>query len=82
MKGCISLAPKISVWDTGAGGGPSDPLAAVRNLYSSLPPLLDTVQQQTGITPPSWLVNMPPGEHAPHEKSQLAINGQKNAGKA
>ncbi|MCJ1430820.1 hypothetical protein MMC27_000170 [Xylographa pallens] len=53
------LQPKISVWTTGAEGA-ADASAPIRNLFQSLPPLLSTVQEQTGILPPSWMAQMPP----------------------
>ncbi|KAG5982312.1 hypothetical protein E4U55_002060 [Claviceps digitariae] len=55
------LQPKISVWNTGGGssngtgemsGG--DAAAAMRNVYQMLPPLMTTIQEQTGITLPEW----------------------------
>ena len=52
------LQPKITVWNTGAEGA-GDSTGAIRNIFQSLPPLLDTIQQQTGITPPSWMAQMP-----------------------
>ena len=54
------LQPKISVWNTGDQGSGDAGTAPIRNLMQSLPPLLQTVQEQTGITPPSWLATMPP----------------------
>ena len=56
------MQPKISVWNTGAAGGEGgmDTGAPIRNLLQSLPPMLDTIQSQTGITPPAWLAQMPP----------------------
>ncbi|MCJ1419608.1 hypothetical protein MMC32_005963 [Xylographa parallela] len=53
------LQPKISVWTTGAEGA-ADASAPIRNLFQSLPPLLSTIQEQTGILPPSWMAQMPP----------------------
>ena len=52
------LQPKISVWNTGAESA-GDAAAPVRNILQSLPPLLSTIQEQTGIQPPGWLANMP-----------------------
>ncbi|KND94255.1 Flotillin-like protein 3 [Tolypocladium ophioglossoides CBS 100239] len=49
------LEPKISVWNTGsdaATGG--DAAAAMRNVYQMLPPLMTTINEQTGITLPEW----------------------------
>jgi flotillin len=62
-KAINGLQPKISVWHTGnqagAEGGGADPSAPIRNLFQNLPPLLSTINDQTGITPPQWLVGMP-----------------------
>jgi flotillin len=54
------LQPKINVWNTGAqGDAMADPTAPIRNLFQSLPPLLSTIHDQTGMSPPSWLAQMP-----------------------
>ncbi len=57
------LQPKITVWNTGenAGGSSADAMAPVRNLMQSLPPLLSTINEQTGIAPPAWLAKMAGG---------------------
>jgi flotillin len=56
------LQPKINVWNTGAqGDDAADPTAPIRNLFQSLPPLLSTIHDQTGIQPPNWLAQMPNG---------------------
>ncbi|KAL5706240.1 Flotillin-like protein 4 [Ranunculus cassubicifolius] len=59
------LKPNISVWTNGGGeaveggeGGHSA-LREIAGVYKMLPPLLQTVQQQTGMTPPNWLCNLP-----------------------
>ena len=77
------LQPKISVWNNGANeGGMQDSMAPMRNLYQSLPPLLETIREQTGITPPTWLANMGPQSE---ERSQEVVsrrpkmvNGERN----
>ena len=54
------LQPKISVWNTGSSSdGASDPAAPIRNIFQNLPPLFSTIQEQTGITPPNWIAQMP-----------------------
>ena len=61
------LNPKINIWNTGGGDSSSsstDPMATIRSIVQGLPPLLAVVQDQTGITPPPWLVQMPPAEGA------------------
>lgn len=57
------LQPKITVWNTGDGAGSSnDGTGAIRNIMQSLPPLLSTINEQTGISPPSWLAQMGPSQ--------------------
>ena len=67
-KAIQGLQPKITSWNTGGGGGGGDaatggPLdsstAPIRNILQSLPPLLTTIHDQTGVAPPSWLARMP-----------------------
>ncbi|KAG6359959.1 hypothetical protein INS49_011013 [Diaporthe citri] len=52
------MQPKISVWNTGsqAGGeaGSSNSVDTMRNVYQMLPPLMQTINEQTGITLPEW----------------------------
>ncbi|KAL1884064.1 hypothetical protein Daus18300_000173 [Diaporthe australafricana] len=52
------MQPKISVWNTGAqaGGeaGSSSSVDTMRNVYQMLPPLMQTINEQTGITLPEW----------------------------
>ncbi|SPO03632.1 related to nodulin [Cephalotrichum gorgonifer] len=52
------MAPKISVWNTGSGGeGGAEGKTAtdtMRNVYQMLPPLMTTINEQTGITLPEW----------------------------
>ena len=64
------LQPKISVWNTGDGAGSSsDGTGAIRNIMQSLPPLLSTINEQTGIAPPSWLAQMGPSQSAQKGKA-------------
>lgn len=53
------LEPKISVWNTGSGGAGgsgqgADATETMRNVYQMLPPLMSTINEQTGITLPEW----------------------------
>lgn len=56
------LAPKMTIWNTGAeAGGESSGAAggqggaaAIRNMYQMLPPLMTTINEQTGVTLPQW----------------------------
>ncbi|KAI3921093.1 hypothetical protein MKX01_036072 [Papaver californicum] len=61
------LQPKISIWTTGSGhsgdastinavdGSVSGAMKEVAGIYKMLPPLFQTVEEQTGMVPPSWL---------------------------
>ncbi|KAF2562669.1 hypothetical protein F2Q70_00018706 [Brassica cretica] len=55
------LNPKISVWnhggEQGIGGGSSsgNAMKDIAGLYKMLPPVLDTVYEQTGMQPPAWI---------------------------
>lgn len=68
------LQPKITVWNTndgGAGSSNSDNgLGAIRNIMQALPPMLSTINEQTGMQPPGWLAKMPGGV-----ESQELVNG-------
>ena len=74
------LQPKITVWNTGDGASSSnDGTGAIRNIMQSLPPLLTTINEQTGITPPSWMINMPKAEdaHTNGQESRLLAGWRK-----
>jgi len=66
-KAIQGLQPKITVWNTdgagvGAGAGAmggAEGIMPIKNIMQSLPPLLSTIHDQTGIAPPSWMVKMP-----------------------
>ena len=68
------LQPKINVWTTGNQDG-ADAAAPIRNLFQSLPPLLSTIQDQTGMQPPAWLARMPQvnGEMSAEEKAEKKL---------
>jgi len=48
------MQPKISVWNTD-GSKTTNPVA---DIFKTLPPMLSTIQEQTGIMPPQWLAQM------------------------
>lgn len=64
------MQPKINIW-TGANGngvgegnsaggsGSGGAMKEIAGLYGMLPPLLETVNDQTGMLPPSWLATLP-----------------------
>lgn len=56
-KAIQGLNPKFTIWNTGTAGGEGgagDPMASIRNIMQNLPPLLTTINEQTGIQPPNW----------------------------
>lgn len=56
------LKPKISIWNNADARGDSDAnsMEDIAKIYKMLPPLLKTVQNQTGMLPPSWMGTLPP----------------------
>lgn len=79
-KAIHGLQPKINVWNTGSSaggeGGAADPTAPIRNLFQTLPPLLSTIQDQTGIQPPAWLAGMPSGEQQQGQRQNGEMTAQ------
>lgn len=57
-KAIQGLQPKIGVWNNGAQGGDTtgNPIG---NIFQQLPPLMSTIHEQTGMSPPAWLMQMP-----------------------
>lgn len=82
------LNPKISVWNTGAeagtAGGPAGPAAGgqsstatMRNIYQMLPPLMSTINEQTGITLPEWQFGRMATQMNDLETAGKIVNGGK-----
>jgi flotillin len=82
------MQPKISVWNTGATAGAGDSAAngqpngvssmdTMRNVYQMLPPLMTTINEQTGITLPEWQFGRMAGQmsEAEREKAIAKTNG-------
>lgn len=77
--GLNGLQPKISIWNTGAeagseagagvGGGSQGGVAAMRNVYQMLPPLMTTINEQTGITLPEWQFGRLAGQMSEAERA-------------
>ncbi|KAJ2960041.1 hypothetical protein NQZ79_g4561 [Umbelopsis isabellina] len=64
------LNPKITVWNQD-GKTQSNPIA---DIYKSLPPLIDTMRDQTGVLPPAWLANVAPEQQVAQTKA--VVNGK------
>lgn len=64
-KAIHGLQPKINVWTTGNESADAS-MAPIQNLFKSLPPLFSTIQDQTGMTPPAWMANMPQQQQQKH----------------
>ncbi|KAL8736860.1 MAG: hypothetical protein Q9181_002251 [Wetmoreana brouardii] len=71
------LQPKITVWNTGENAGGSDSTTPIRNILQSLPPLLSTINDQTGIAPPSWLAKMDSQHEQASDQSLVKANKEK-----
>ena len=81
------LQPKISVWNTGAeagaggeggqGAGNQSSVATMRNIYQMLPPLMTTINEQTGITLPEWQFGRLAGQMSQLERGEDKPNGKR-----
>ncbi|KAM3393806.1 flotillin-like protein 6 [Capsicum galapagoense] len=49
------LQPKISIWSSGGSSEGDGLMNEMAELYSAIPQLLQTVNEQTGMLPPPWL---------------------------
>ncbi|KAK1753111.1 Flotillin-like protein 1 [Echria macrotheca] len=76
------MQPKISIWNTGAeaggeAGGQQSSTATMRNIYQMLPPLMTTINEQTGITLPEWQFGRLAGQMSEVERAKGGLNGSK-----
>ncbi|KAL3502197.1 hypothetical protein ACH5RR_036646 [Cinchona calisaya] len=58
------LQPKISVWSNGGAavdgaGSENAAMKEISSVYRALPPLFQTVYDQTGMSPPAWMGSLP-----------------------
>ncbi|KAK1382916.1 Flotillin-like protein 4 [Heracleum sosnowskyi] len=49
------LQPKISIWSNGENSGDGNSMKGIGEVYKMLPPLFNTVHEQTGMMPPAWM---------------------------
>ena len=80
-KAVNGLQPKITVWNTGSsaggeGDGGEQVVGPIRNILQSLPPLLTTINEQTGIAPPGWLAKMGQGSGSGGESQALEVKAK------
>ncbi|KAG0645919.1 Flotillin 1 [Hyphodiscus hymeniophilus] len=80
------LNPKMTIWNTGAQAGSEGGRAegssqggmdSIRNMYQMLPPLMSTINEQTGIVLPEWQFGKLAGEISEREVSGKPINTTK-----
>jgi len=57
-KAIQGLNPKITIWNTSSEPGGSYS-KSISDVLKSIPPLMTTIHDQTGIQPPSWLGQLP-----------------------
>lgn len=81
------LNPKMTIWNTGAqaGGEPSNNsgsnlggMESIRNMYQMLPPLMSTINEQTGIVLPEWQFGKLAGQISEREVNGKPVAGMKN----
>jgi len=79
------LNPKMTIWNTGAQAGSEGGHGAegtgmggadsIRNMYQMLPPLMSTINEQTGIVLPEWQFGKLAGQMSEREVSGKSITG-------
>lgn len=85
------LNPKMTIWNTGAqagGEGSSTEgqgtgmggVDSIRNMYQMLPPLMSTINEQTGITLPEWQFGKLAGQMSEREVNGKKVAGMSNGG--
>jgi flotillin len=70
-KAIQGLAPKINVWNTGNNSN-NDPMSTVRDVFRTIPPMLETIKDQTGIKPPNWLAQLQEDQSIYENKSNTS----------
>jgi len=51
------MEPKITVWNTGSGSSGDKYSDTIKNVMTNLPPLFETIHDQTGMKPGKWIVD-------------------------
>ncbi|PMD27715.1 putative Flotillin-like protein 1 [Hyaloscypha hepaticicola] len=77
------LNPKMTIWNTGAQAGSENGSAeggmggvsSIRNMYQMLPPLMSTINEQTGIVLPEWQFGKLAGQISEREVNGKPVNG-------
>ncbi|KAF4624887.1 hypothetical protein G7Y89_g13281 [Cudoniella acicularis] len=80
------LNPKMTIWNTGAQAGTEGHageasgsgmggVESIRNMYQMLPPLMSTINEQTGIVLPEWQFGKLAGQISDREASGKPIGG-------
>lgn len=55
------MQPKITVWNTGPDAANGNFTKPISDIMRSLPPLLTTIHDQTGMKPAEWLMDLAKG---------------------
>ncbi|XP_059639270.1 flotillin-like protein 4 [Cornus florida] len=66
-EGVRGLQPKISIWSGANGGGEGSSGGAMKDVagvYKMLPPMFQTVHEQTRMLPPAWLGTLPDSKNS------------------
>eukprot|EP01126_Amoeba_proteus_P007321 TRINITY_DN12627_c0_g1_i5.p1 TRINITY_DN12627_c0_g1~~TRINITY_DN12627_c0_g1_i5.p1 ORF type:complete len:478 (-),score=103.81 TRINITY_DN12627_c0_g1_i5:25-1458(-) len=58
-KAIQGLEPKITIWNTNSSDGDSGYAKAISDVMKTIPPMISTIHDQTGIQPPGWIAQLP-----------------------
>lgn len=79
------MNPKMTIWNTGSQAGEAvgadgkmGGVESIRNMYQMLPPLMTTINEQTGVVLPEWQFGKLGEELSDREVKGSKINGMSN----
>lgn len=68
------LNPKVTIWNTSNGSGNGNgSFDGIHNLAKSIPPLMKTIEEQTGISLPDWVVKKSDNYHEDFEVAKNKV---------
>ena len=85
------LNPKMTIWNTGSQAGNEGHATegtsmggvdSIRNMYQMLPPLMSTINEQTGIVLPEWQFGKLAGQISEREVNGKPISGLRTNGES
>jgi len=71
----VSIGAQAGSEQAGGAEGSMGGVNSIRNMYQMLPPLMSTINEQTGIVLPEWQFGKLAGQISDREVSGKPVNG-------